>query len=74
MPGGTEILAGLDRIRPGLEALYKDLHAHPELGHAERRTSAEAARRLTGCGYDVRAGIGVPAPSPPWETAASRGR
>ncbi|TXK39836.1 amidohydrolase [Nonomuraea sp. C10] len=58
MPGGTEILAGLDRIRPGLEALYKDLHAHPELGHAERRTSAEAARRLTGCGYDVRAGIG----------------
>lgn len=58
MPGSTDILAGLDGIRADLEALYKDLHAHPELGHAEHRTSAEAARRLTDCGYDVHDGIG----------------
>ncbi|SJZ89926.1 hippurate hydrolase [Marinactinospora thermotolerans DSM 45154] len=58
MPGSTDILAGLSRIGPELEALYRDLHSHPELGHAEHRTSNRVARLLTDCGYDVRDGIG----------------
>jgi len=49
------VLAGLDALLPGLEELYRDLHAHPELSFAERRTAAELARRLTG--YQVRTGI-----------------
>ncbi|MFC4060274.1 amidohydrolase [Planomonospora corallina] len=58
MPAIANILAGLDRIRPELESLYKDLHAHPELGHAEHRTSGKAAQRLAEYGYDVHDGIG----------------
>lgn len=51
------VLAGLDDRLPDLEALYKDLHRHPELGFQETRTAAEVARRLTGHGYDVTTGI-----------------
>jgi amidohydrolase len=41
-----------------LEALYRDLHSHPELSFAETRTAAELARRLTAAGYEVHTGIG----------------
>lgn len=52
------VLAGLDAIRSDLEAFYRDLHAHPELGHQEERTSARVAERLRACGYDVHDRIG----------------
>ncbi|MFS0693105.1 amidohydrolase [Streptomyces nitrosporeus] len=52
------VLAGLDRVRPDVEALYKDLHSHPELGLAEHRTSAKAADALRALGYTVVDGIG----------------
>lgn len=52
------VLAGLDDIRPQVEDLYKDLHAHPELGHAEHRTSARAADLLRRWDYRVTDGIG----------------
>jgi amidohydrolase len=42
----------------GLEALYKDLHAHPELAFAEHRTAGIAAERLDAAGFTVTAGIG----------------
>ncbi|MEW2353765.1 amidohydrolase [Spirillospora sp. NPDC029432] len=58
MSNGSSVLAGLDAIRPGLESLYRDLHAHPELGHRETRTSAEVARRLKECGYEVHDKVG----------------
>lgn len=51
-----EVIAPLDGMLPGLEALYRDLHAHPELSFAEHRTAAELARGLDG--YDVHTGIG----------------
>ncbi|WP_330477908.1 amidohydrolase [Streptomyces platensis] len=51
------VLAPLDDRLVDLVALYKDLHRHPELGFQETRTAAEAARRLTDCGYDVTTGI-----------------
>ena len=42
----------------GLEDLYRDLHAHPELSMQEQRTAAEAAERLAAAGYDVTTGVG----------------
>src|SRR3954471_24481385 len=51
-------LAGLDRIMAGLEELYRDVHAHPELSMQERRTAAKAAERLQAAGYDVTTGVG----------------
>jgi hippurate hydrolase len=41
-----------------LAALYRDLHAHPELAFAERRTASIAAERLHGLGYQVTAAVG----------------
>ncbi|SDW45980.1 amidohydrolase [Roseicitreum antarcticum] len=41
-----------------LIALRRDLHAHPELGFEEARTSAMVADALRACGCDVQTGIG----------------
>ncbi|WP_240519276.1 amidohydrolase [Amycolatopsis antarctica] len=51
------VLAPLDGLLPALEALYTDLHAHPELAFTETRTAAELARRLDRDGYEVHTGI-----------------
>ncbi|MEC3974765.1 amidohydrolase [Amycolatopsis sp. H20-H5] len=52
------VLAPLEARLPDLEALYADLHRHPELAFAETRTAAELARRLVASGYEVYPGIG----------------
>ena len=52
------ILADLDQLLPDLEALYKDLHAHPELSMSETRTAGLAADRLRKAGFDVATGVG----------------
>ncbi|HWD04877.1 MAG TPA: amidohydrolase [Amycolatopsis sp.] len=52
------VLAPLAAALPGLEALYVDLHRHPELAFAETRTAAELARRLSDDGFEVHTGIG----------------
>jgi hippurate hydrolase len=52
------ILKNLDRLIPGLEALYKDVHAHPELSMQETRTAGLAADRLRAVGYEVTTGVG----------------
>jgi hippurate hydrolase len=52
------VLTGLDGIRTDLAALYRDLHARPELSFAEVRTAAEVARRLAALGADVTPGVG----------------
>ncbi len=41
-----------------LEALYRDLHRHPELSFAEQRTASIVAETLAGLGYEVHTGIG----------------
>jgi amidohydrolase len=51
-------LANLDRLLPDLQALYMDLHAHPELSMQETRTARVAAERLGAAGYEVTTGIG----------------
>src|SRR6476619_288903 len=51
-------LAPLPNLLPELEALYTDVHAHPELSMQETRTAGLAADRLRAAGYDVTTGIG----------------
>ncbi|HEY6494363.1 MAG TPA: amidohydrolase [Trebonia sp.] len=41
-----------------LAALYRDLHAHPELAFAEHRTAGIVASRLRDLGYRVTTGVG----------------
>ena len=52
------VLKNLGRLIPDLEALYKDVHAHPELSMQETRTAGLAAKRLRGVGYEVTMEVG----------------
>ena len=52
------VLATLDGLLPELEALYKDIHSHPELSMQETRTARVAADRLRTAGYEVTTGVG----------------
>src|SRR5215471_8630108 len=56
--GKAPILKNLDSLLPDLEALYKDVYAHPELSMQETRTAGLAAERLRAAGYEVTEGIG----------------
>lgn len=51
-------LASLRAMLPELEALYTDIHAHPELSMQEVRTAGLAADRLRAAGFEVTAGVG----------------
>jgi metal-dependent amidase/aminoacylase/carboxypeptidase family protein len=52
------ILQNLSKLLPDIEALYKDIHAHPELSMHETRTAGIAADRLKKAGYEVTTGVG----------------
>ena len=54
----TEILASLATLLPELEAVYKDIHAHPELSMQETRTARIAANHLKALGFEVTSGVG----------------
>ena len=43
----------LEKLLPELEALYKDVHSHPELSMQETRTAALAADHLRAAGFEV---------------------
>lgn len=60
MPDGPAGALGgdVDRVLDDAEALYKDLHRHPELSMQEHRTAALAARRLDAVGFEVATGVG----------------
>jgi len=62
--GATALDAMRARIDKAAEAVLpkvvtwrRDLHAHPELGNREVRTSAFLAEQLRAMGYDVRTGV-----------------
>jgi amidohydrolase len=48
----------LDAEYPHLDALYKDIHQHPELGHHEVRTSAILAKEMRDLGFEVTEHVG----------------
>src|SRR5437762_14038079 len=54
----TPILASIDKMLPELEAIYKDIHAHPELSMHETRTAKIAANHLKTNGFEVTEGVG----------------
>jgi amidohydrolase len=52
------VLRGLHDGLDDLEALYKDIHGHPELSLQETRTAGVAADRLKAAGFEVTEGVG----------------
>src|ERR1700726_1589486 len=56
-PSGP-VLANLDGLLAELEAIYKDIHSHPELSMQEARTGGVAADHLRTVGYEVTTGVG----------------
>lgn len=44
-------------VEPELIRIRRDLHAHPELGYREKRTSALVAKRLRALGLSVVTGV-----------------
>ena len=54
----TAIDAVLDRTYPALDALYKDLHTHPEVGFQETRTAALLAAKMRKLGFTVTEKVG----------------
>ncbi|MCP3725542.1 M20 family metallopeptidase [Paraburkholderia sp. CNPSo 3272] len=60
MPNLVETAApAIGALLPELEALYKDLHQHPELSMQEFRTAALVAQRMEKLGYEVSSEVGV---------------
>ncbi len=57
-PSSATVLHNIDALVPEIEALYKDLHAHPELSMQETRTARVAADRLRSAGYEVTTAVG----------------
>ncbi|GMU01160.1 amidohydrolase [Corallococcus caeni] len=52
------VLQHLDAVLPDVDALYVDLHEHPELSGHEARTASEVALRLEAEGYEVTRDVG----------------
>ncbi len=52
------LIADIIAARPQIQAIRRDIHAHPELCFAEHRTSELVATRLTGWGIEVHRGLG----------------
>lgn len=48
----------LDAEYPHLDALYKDIHAHPELSMQETRTAALLAKEMRAIGFEVTEHVG----------------
>lgn len=44
---------------PKLDALYKELHAHPELAFQETKTAAKLAAEMRALGFDVTEKVGI---------------
>ena len=52
------VAAEVRRDLPSLMALYRDLHANPELSMQETRTAAKLAAEARKLGYEVTTGVG----------------
>ncbi|MBY0335985.1 MAG: amidohydrolase [Acetobacteraceae bacterium] len=56
--GGHPVIEGVREWQADLAAIRQDIHAHPELGMEEARTSALVARELKALGIAVTEGVG----------------
>jgi amidohydrolase len=54
----ARIAANLDKTYPALDALYKDIHSHPEVGFQENRTAALLAVQMRKLGFTVTEHVG----------------
>jgi hippurate hydrolase len=54
----TQTAPDVAKNYPAAEALYLDLHEHPELSLHENETAAKVAARLKSIGYEVTTGVG----------------
>ncbi|MDO4906048.1 MAG: M20 aminoacylase family protein [Lautropia sp.] len=52
-----QIIEGIQALFPEFQAIRRDIHAHPELGYEEHRTSTLIAEHLTAWGYEVTVGL-----------------
>lgn len=52
------VAAQIDRVYPTIEALYKDIHTHPEIAFEETRTAAKLAAEMRALGFTVTEGVG----------------
>ncbi|MCP3442453.1 amidohydrolase [Bradyrhizobium sp. CCGUVB14] len=52
------IEASFERDYPKLDALYKDIHAHPELAFQEEKTAAKLASEMRAAGFEVTEKVG----------------
>jgi hippurate hydrolase len=54
----TTIEASVESDYPKLDALYKDIHAHPELAFQEEKTAAKLAAEMRALGFEVTEKVG----------------
>src|ERR1700675_2540784 len=54
----TAIEASVEADYPKLDALYKDIHAHPELAFQEEKTAAKLAAEMRALGFEVTEKVG----------------
>ena len=54
----TTIEASVENDYPKLDALYKDLHAHPEIAFQEVKTAAKLAAEMRAIGFEVTEQVG----------------
>src|SRR4030095_13779730 len=54
----ADIARSLDAQYARIDALYKDIHTHPELSFQETRTAAQRAAELRARGFEVTEGVG----------------
>lgn len=48
---GAKVNQLIDGMYPQLEEVYKDIHAHPELGFQKTRTAAKLASEMNALGF-----------------------
>jgi len=54
----AEVERVLSRDLPRLDAIYRDIHQHPELAFQEKATAAKLAREMRAAGLTVTEGVG----------------
>jgi amidohydrolase len=54
----ADLRSEVDAVYPQMQALYRELHANPELSNQETKTAAKLAAQLRALGFEVTTGVG----------------